>query len=59
VRLDGRIKHHVINMIGKELTEASSSRLKQATNSLRSGSGVLHSIKQFFTGGGSVSKAVV
>eukprot|EP01034_Spumella_vulgaris_P026344 gene26344-32910_t len=57
VRLDGRIKHHVINMIGKELTEASSNKLKSATNSLRSGTGVFHTMKAFFTGSG--SKALV
>lgn len=47
-RLDLRIKHHVVNMIGKELTELSNQKLKAATVNLRAKSGVAHSFKKLF-----------
>ena len=40
VRLDGRIKHHVVNLLAKELTEIASSKVKREMNSLRSLSGL-------------------
>ena len=40
VRLDGRIKHHVINLLAKELTEVASDKVKREMNSLRSLSGL-------------------
>jgi len=36
VRLDARIKHHVINMVAKELTELSNRRIKASTQFIRS-----------------------
>lgn len=36
VRLDTRIKHHIINMISKELTEISTNKIHTNTNYLRS-----------------------
>eukprot|EP01038_Epipyxis_sp_PR26KG_P009417 gene9417-12683_t len=35
VRLDTKIKHYIVNLIAKELTEASNSKLKKETNILR------------------------
>ncbi len=36
VRLDARIKHHVINMIAKELTDLSGQKVNASTQLLRS-----------------------
>lgn len=40
IRLDGRVKHHCVNMIAKELTEAAYAKVKAEVNSLRSLSGL-------------------
>lgn len=40
VRLDTRVKHHVINQVAKELTEACARKMKGATRALRSLAGM-------------------
>eukprot|EP00601_Ochromonadales_sp_CCMP2298_P024552 CAMPEP_0173276808 /NCGR_PEP_ID=MMETSP1143-20121109/3725_1 /TAXON_ID=483371 /ORGANISM="non described non described, Strain CCMP2298" /LENGTH=272 /DNA_ID=CAMNT_0014213819 /DNA_START=109 /DNA_END=924 /DNA_ORIENTATION=+ len=41
VRLDTRIKHHIINLVAKELTAISSRKVKSSTSRLRAMAGIL------------------
>eukprot|EP01032_Pedospumella_encystans_P014292 gene14292-16429_t len=40
VRLDTRVKHHIINLVSKEVTDACSAKMKSNTRSLRSLAGI-------------------
>lgn len=40
VRLDTRVKHHIINLVSKEVTDACSAKMKTNTRSLRSLAGI-------------------
>jgi len=55
VRLDTRVKHHIINLVSKEVTDASAAKMKAGTRTLRSLAGIF--LPKSFGGGSSASSS--
>lgn len=53
VRLDTRVKHHIINLVSKEVTDASAAKMKSGTRTLRSLAGIF--LPKSGGGGGGVA----